>query len=136
MTELSLVVSIFSSAFAYSLFFASFVVLIVSIIFNTSLAVIQLQLNRVLVAASLSVQLLYLTNQMGSVYKYGLEIRRELKNLTRLPKEMKTSWMGWRVPRIAAGGWFYLHQGIPLAVLPVLLTNTASLDIEVTLTTQ
>lgn len=94
---------------------------------------IDLQLSRLLIASLVSGQLLYLIVQMGSIYEYGAEIRMAPKNIKGMPKEVKKFWLGWRVPRLNVGNFFYLHRGIPLAALSVLLTNTASLIIEVRL---
>ena len=134
MAALSLLTSIFNSAFASYEFMVSFVVLIVAIIFNATIAVIEFQLSRIVIALLLSGQLLYLVVKMGLVYEYGMEIRQTLKNLT-LPKAMKKPWMGWRAPRIAVGEFLYVHRGIPLAVLSVLLNTTASLIIEIRIST-
>ena len=134
-TELSLLTSTFSLAFASYQFMISSVVLIVGSVFNTTIAVIEFQLRRLLIACLISGQLLYLIEQMGSIYKYGMEICQALKDFTRLPMEIKKSWIGWRVPYIAGGEFIYLHRGIALAVMSVLITNTTSFIIEVRVNT-
>lgn len=132
-TELSLVLNMLSSAFTYLILMANIVVATVAIVFNATMAVVNLQLHRLVIGSLLFGQILYLTKQMGSIYEFGLELGQEVKSQIALPKEMRKSWYAWRVPRRSVGNCFYVDREVPLSILSVILTNTANFIIEVRL---